>query len=201
MKNVLLVTSSPRGESSHSTRIATELAQSLGGNLVIRDLWRDRLPAIGPEFIHAIFTPEANRTPEQQIELLASDQAIAEIQRADVVVIAAGMINFGMPASLKTWIDLITRSGVTFKYGEAGPEGLLTGKRAVLVLAAGGVYSSGAMTAFDHLAPALKTNLEFLGIADIETIHIEGVAYGEEAVERALAAAGERSREVAGSVR
>ncbi len=201
MKNVLLVTSSPRGESSHSTRIATELAQSLEGNLIVRDLWRDRLPAIGPEFVHAIFTPEANRTPEQQIELLASDQAIAEIQNAEIIVIAAGMINFGMPAALKTWIDLISRAGVTFQYGEAGPKGLLAGKRAVLVLASGGVYSSGAMAGMDHLQPALRSNLQFLGITDIETVWIEGVAFGEDAVERALALAGERSREVAGSVR
>jgi FMN-dependent NADH-azoreductase len=201
MKNVLLVTSSPRGESSHSTRVATELAQSLAGNLVVRDLWRDRLTAIGPDFIHAVFTPEANRTPEQQIELLPSDQAIAEIQNAEVIVIAAGMINFGMPASLKTWIDLITRSGLTFQYGESGPEGLLTGKRAILVLATGGVYSTGALSAMDHLQPALRTNLEFLGITDIETVWIEGVGLGEDAVERALAQAGERSREVAGSVR
>lgn len=201
MKNVLLVTSSPRGESSHSTKVATELAQELGGNLVTRDLWRNPLAPIGPGFIHAIFTPEADRTAEQRSELIPSDQAIAEIQNADVLIVAAGMINFGMPAALKNWIDLITRAGVTFKYGEAGPQGLLTGKRAILVLAAGGVYSTGAMSAMDHLEPALRGNLEFLGITDIETIHIEGVAFGEEAVEKALSQAGERSRELVASVR
>jgi FMN-dependent NADH-azoreductase len=197
MKNVLLVTSSPRGELSHSTQVATELAQSLGGSLAIRELWRDPMPPIGTDFIHAIFTPEADRTAQQIALLRPSDEAIEEIQRADVVVIAAGMINFGMPAALKTWIDQITRSGLTFGYGESGPEGLLLGKRVVLVLAAGGVYTTGPSAALDHLSPALRTNLEFLGMTDIQTVWIEGVGFGEEATGKALSQARQRSKELA----
>jgi FMN-dependent NADH-azoreductase len=201
MKNVLLVTSSPRGEMSHSRRVATELAQKLGGNLTVRELWREPMTPIGPEFLQALSTPEAERTPQQWATLAPSDEALAEIQAADTVIVAAGMINFGMPATLKTWIDHIARAGVTFRYSEAGPEGLLKGKRLVLVLAAGGVYSSGPRAAMDHLEPALRTTLGFLGLTDVETIWIEGVAFGEVATELALTEAGERTRELVGSVR
>lgn len=201
MENVLLITSSPRGEMSHSRRVATELARELGGNLTVRELWRDPMNPIGPDFVHAVFTPEADRTPEQRVTLWASDEAVADIQAADTVIVAAGMINFGMPAPLKTWIDLISRAGVTFRYGESGPEGLLTGKRLVLVLAAGGIYSEGPMAAMNHLEPALRTSLGFLGLTDVETVWIEGVAFGEGATEQALALAEDRSRELVGSGR
>ncbi len=197
MKNVLLITSSPRGEASHSTRVATELAHQIGGDLTVRELWRERLAPIDPYFVHAVFTPEAARSPEQAASLALSDRSVAEVQKADVIIVAAGMINFGMPATLKTWIDLISRAGLTFRYSESGPEGLLKGKRLILVLAAGGVYSNGPMAPMDHLESALRANLGFLGLTDVKTVWIEGVAFGEESVERALAEAGARSREVA----
>ncbi len=197
MKNILLITSSPRGEASYSTQVATRLAQDLDGNLVVRDVASHALPSIGEAFVHASYTPEANRTAEQKSALELSDTLIAEVKAADVIVIGAAMINFGMPANLKTWVDLISRSGVTFKYGESGPEGLITGKIAKLVIAAGGVYSSGPMSAMNHLEPALRTNLGFIGITDVETIWIEGVAYGPEATEQALSAAKEKAAKIA----
>ena len=197
MKNVLLVTSSPRGEVSHSTNVATELARNLGGNLTIRELWRDPITPIGPEFVHAIFTPEAERTPEQRDLLRHSDEAIEEILAADVIVIAAAMINLGMPATLKTWIDLISRSGVTFRYSETGPVGMLHGKRVVLVLASGGVYTSGPGAAINYLEPHLRTGLDFVGLTNAETVWIEGVAFGEDAAQLALAQARQRARDLA----
>jgi FMN-dependent NADH-azoreductase len=200
MKNVLLLTSSPRGELSHSTQVATKLAQEIGGTLTVRELWRNPPPTIGPEFVHAVYTPEPHRTAAQREALAFSDEFIAELRAADLIVIGAGMINFGIPASLKSWIDHVTRKGETFEYGESGPVGLLTGKKLVLVLAFGGVYSSGPMESFDHLAPALHGVLGFLGLTDVETIRIEGVAYGEEAAAKALDGAGERVRELVGSV-
>jgi FMN-dependent NADH-azoreductase len=200
MQNVLLVTSSPRGEASFSTQLATELAGALGGNRTVRELWREPLAPIGPDFIQALFTPEDHRTPEQRALLAPSDEAVAELQRADVIVVGAGMINFGMPAQLKTWIDLITRAGLTFSYDETGPKGLLTGKRLVLVLASKGVYTTGPMQAWDHLEPALRTNLGFLGLTDVEIVRIEGVGSSEEATAQALATATVRVREVVASV-
>jgi len=201
MKNVLLVTSSPRGEASHSTQVATELAKSLGGNLTLRELWRDPVPPIGPAFVHAMFTPAEDRTPEQREVLAPSDAAIAELQQADVIIIAAGMINFGMPAALKTWIDLVTRADMTFSYATGRPEGLLTNKRLVLVLATGGVYTAGPMQAMDHLEPALRTSLGFLGLTNVETVRVEGVAHGEDATAQALVSAANQVREVIASVR
>jgi FMN-dependent NADH-azoreductase len=201
MKNVLLITSSPRGEMSHSSRVASELAQQVGGNLTIRELWRNPSEPIGPSFVHAAFTPEADRTAEQRGSLVLADTEIDELLAADVLIIAAGMINFGMPASLKTWIDQIARKGKTFHYTESGPEGLLKGKRAILVLAAGGVYSSGPMAGLNHLEPGLRAVLSFLGIADIETVWIEGIALGDESINQALKQATERTREVAASAR
>ncbi len=200
MKNVLLVTSSPRGEASYSTQAATELAQEIGGRLTKRELWRTPPAAIGPEFIHATFTPSSDRTPEQRAALALSDELITELREADVIVVGAGMINFGMPASLKSWIDHVARKDETFRYGEARPEGLLTGKRLVLVLAYGGVYSSGPYITSDHLEPALRTPLGFLGLTDVEVVKIEGASMGVETVERAMAEASARAREVASLV-
>jgi FMN-dependent NADH-azoreductase len=201
MSNVLLLTSSPRGEASYSTQIATELAQKItGAQLTVRELWRNPLPTLTPEFLHASFTPADSRTPEQREALALSDKLITELQAADIVIVAAGMINFGMPSPLKSWIDLVTRAGLTFRYGEAGAEGLVTGKKTIFVLATGGIYSEGPMTAMNHLEPPLRTNLGFLGLTDVETIVIEGVAMGPEMTEKALAAAHTKAEALATAV-
>ncbi len=200
MKNVLLITSSPRGEASHSTRVATEFASKIGGQTVLRELWREPLPAIGTDFALGIHTPPEQRTEGQKAAIAVSDALVDELKAADVIVIGAGMINFGLPATLKTWIDYITRSGLTFQYGESGPQGLVTGKKVILVLASGAVYSSGPFQAYNHLEPTLRTNLGFLGMTDVETIWLEGLVYGDEAVAGAVARADVRSQELATSV-
>lgn len=190
MTNLLLITSSPRGEASLSTQIATELVEEIQGvHVSVRDLVRFPLPHIDPEVVQAAYTPEADRTTRQREALALSDELIAELKNADIVVIGAGMINFGMPSGLKSWVDHVTRAGVTFRYGAAGPEGLVTGKRVILVLAMGGVYSAGPMAEWNHLGPHLQANLGFLGMTDTETIVIEGTAMGPEATEAALSAA------------
>lgn len=187
MKKVLLLTSSPRGEASLSTQIATELAKKIeNSQLVTRELWRDSLPHITPELIGAVYTPAEARTAEQVKSLALSDELVAELKAADVIVIGAGMINFGIPSTLKTWIDHIVRAGVTFSYGEAGPEGLVQGKKLILVLASGGVYSVGPMASFNHVEPYLRSSLGFLGLTDVETVLIEGTAMGPEATEQAV---------------
>ncbi|MGC4045543.1 MAG: FMN-dependent NADH-azoreductase [Armatimonas sp.] len=202
--NVLLLTTSPRGSESISTRMATELAQNVTGashqepsHLVVRDLVQNPLPHISPDFVLGMGTPEAERTAAQQQAVTLSDRLIAELQAADVVVIAAGMINFGVPSTLKAWIDHIARAGVTFRYGANGPEGLVTGKKAVLVLSQGGVYSSGPAQAMDHMEPYLRHLLGFIGLTDIETIRIEGLAMGPEAAEKTLAQAATRVQSLA----
>lgn len=187
MTNVLVLTSSPRGEAAHSTNVATELAGKIeNAHVTVRDLCRNPLPHITPAFVHAMYTPEKDRTPQQRDALALSDELVAELTASDVVIIAAGLINFGEPSTLKAWIDHVSRAGQTFRYSESGPVGLLKGKKAILVLAMGGVYSTGPMASFNHLEPHLRSVLGFLGITDIETVLIEGVGLGEEALEKAL---------------
>jgi FMN-dependent NADH-azoreductase len=108
---------------------------------------------------------------------------------ADTVVIAAGMINFGIPSSLKAYIDHVVRPGVTFRYGEKGPEGLVKGKKAYIVVARGGVYSQGPMQAYNFQDTYLKVALGFIGITDVEVIAVEGIAFGPEVAAQAVSTA------------
>ena len=108
------------------------------------------------------------------------------------------MVNFSVPSTLKAWIDYVTRPGATFEYTEHGTKGLLGGRRAILVLARGGLYSGGPMRTREHDEGYLRTVLAYLGITDIETILIEGVGLGPEHAERAVANAIRRATSVAG---
>ena len=193
MSQVLLVTSSPRVE-SYSTRVGRSLAEKLasrpGSSLTVRDLTRHPLPHIDDSFALARNTPADFLTSAQRETLATSDELLVELFAADTLVIAAGMINFGIPSSLKAYIDLIVRPGISFRYGEKGPEGLIKGKKAYLVVARGGVYTQGGpMQAYNFQDTYLKAALGFIGITDIEVIAVEGVAFGPEATEKAVSAA------------
>ncbi|MEK1850532.1 MAG: FMN-dependent NADH-azoreductase [Phyllobacterium sp.] len=194
MSSILLVTSSPRGAASHSTRVATELAQKLkaktpGAKIVTRDLAKNPLPHIDADYTSGIYTPAESRSAQQQSVVGVSDAIVDELFAADAVVIATGLINFNISSTLKSWIDHIARAGKTFSYGADGPKGLVTGKKVYLVIASGGVYSSGPAAPFDHATPYLKTTLGFLGMTDVEVVRIEGVAMGPEAEEKAISSA------------
>jgi FMN-dependent NADH-azoreductase len=194
MSQVLLVTSSPRGAASHSTRIAQSLADKLvagdpDAEIITRDLSKETLPHIGEDFVAGLFAPSDRLTAAQSAAIALSDRLIAEWFAADVIVLASSMINFGVSSTLKTYIDYLVRKGVTFSYTEKGPEGLVKGKKAFIVQASGGIYSEGPMKAIDFQEPYLKHILGFIGITDVEIIHIEGVAMGAEATEKALTAA------------
>jgi FMN-dependent NADH-azoreductase len=194
MSQVLLVTSSPRGAASHSTRIARALADRLASgdprsSVVVRDLFKEPPPHIGEDFVIARGIPQEQRTPEQNKALALSDQLVAELFAADALVIASSMINFGVSSTLKAYIDHVVRPGVTFRYNANGPEGLVKGKKAYIVRASGGVYSDGPMKVANFQDTYLKQILGFIGITDVEVIHIEGVAFGPEATEKALSAA------------
>jgi FMN-dependent NADH-azoreductase len=114
----------------------------------------------------------------QQVAVAKSDTYVGELLEADIIVIASAMINFSLSSPLKSWIDHVMRAGVTFQYSESGPKGLATGKKAYLVLARGGIYSDGPMKPLDFQAPYLKTTLGIIGITDVQSVLIEGVAYG-----------------------
>jgi FMN-dependent NADH-azoreductase len=197
MSKVLLVTSSPRGTASHSTQIARSLVDRLTSTdpkstVVVRDLSKDPLPHIGEDFVIGRGLSLEQRTTSQKIAIARSDELIGEIFAADVIVIASGMVNFGVPSTLKTWIDHVVRAGHTFRYGANGAEGLVKGKKAFIVHASGGVYSQGPAQAANFQDTYLKHVLAFIGITDVETISIEGIAYGPDVAEKAVAAAAQR---------
>ncbi|WP_217575468.1 FMN-dependent NADH-azoreductase [Mesorhizobium sp. GbtcB19] len=192
--SILLVTSSPRGAASHSTRIANDLALKLlaadpSNTLVVRDLVANPLPHIDADYSTGIFTPAESRTARQAEVVGVSDAVLDELFAADTVILATGFINFGISSTLKSWVDHVVRSGKTFAYGENGPKGFLTGKKVYVVLASGGIYSEGPAVQMDHAIPYLRTALGFVGMTDVDVIRVEGVARGGDAVNAALAKA------------
>lgn len=201
MKNILLIESSPRGNDSYSNQAARSIVNELqvrnpGAEVVERDLAANPPPHVGAAFIGGMYAAPEQRTPDQARAVALSDGLIDEVFAADTIVIAAPMHNFGPPSTLKSWIDHVARAGKTFSYGPNGPQGLLKGKHAIVVLASGGVYSNGPAKAFDFTEPYLRTVLGFLGVTDVDVVRVEGVASSAIGPEKALAAAGTQSRHV-----
>jgi FMN-dependent NADH-azoreductase len=125
----------------------------------------------------------------QLTALTLSNDLIAELQAADTIIIGAPMYNFGIPSTLKAWFDYVLRAGITFRYSESGSEGLLKGKRAVVVVSRGGLYSEGPAQALDSQEPHLRNLLAFIGITDVTFIRAEKLAFGPEIREQAIDAA------------
>jgi FMN-dependent NADH-azoreductase len=203
MRQILCLTSSPRRDTSYSNLVAARVLKELRivhpeAAITIRDLAGNPLPHIDEDFVTATRSVAGARTSRQRALVEQSDILVDELLDADTIVIAAAMINFGIPSALKAWIDYICRPGRTFRYTEHGTKGLLGGRRVILVLARGGVYSVGPMRADEHDESYLRSVLKSLGITDIETILIEGVALGAEAAERAVDSAIRRAGPVAG---
>ena len=197
MSNVLLITSSPRGELSYSSKVARALVDRLtagdpAARVVVRDLAAEPLPHIGGDFLASLGAPAESRSPAQAAALALSDRLIAEIKAADVIVIASAMINFGIASTLKTWFDYLLRAGETFAYVDHRPVGLVTGKKVYLAQARGGVYSDGPLQAANFQEPHLRTLLGFIGLTDVEAIAVEGVAFGPDVAEKAFASALDR---------
>ena len=118
-------------------------------------------------WIAANFTAEEERSDEQRLALAESDALVAELEQADIVIIGAPIYNFGVPAALKAWVDMIARARLTFRYTENGPKGLLTGKKAYVVIASGGVPVDSPV---DFATPYLRQALKFVGITDVEIV-------------------------------
>ena len=132
--------------------------------------------------------------PESEAELAAralSDALVAELAAADLLVIASPMYNFGMSSTLKAWFDHVLRAGITFRYAENGPEGLMKGKKAVVIESRGGFYSEGPAAAMDGQEPHIRTLLGFIGITDVTFVRAEKLGFGPEAAEAAIAEASE----------
>ena len=190
--SVLHIDSSPLGDHSVSrkltARVLAELKESHSDTqIVTRDLGTSPLPHLNGITVGAFFTPPDQRNEALNEALKQSDEVIDELFTADVIVIGAPMWNFGIPSSLKAWIDHIARVGRTFKYGASGPESLLpSSKKVIIVSSRGGIYSSGPMQVMDHQETYLKAILGFIGLHDVSIIRAEGVAMGEEAVKGAM---------------
>lgn len=179
MNNVLYLKSSILGEQSQSNALVDALRQHWTARYpqaahVSRDLAEQPLPHLTSQ--HLAQAPEIAKV------------ALDELKAADVLVVAAPMYNFGVPSTLKAWLDHVLKAGETFRYTAEGPQGLLTGKRAVVLASSGGVYSHGPYQAADFVVPYLTAALGFMGIVDVQVVRIEGVALGEAGVASRAAA-------------
>ena len=174
---VLRVDSSARREGSISRRLADALIERLERqerviDLRVRDLAVQPPGLVDAAWLDASSTPDEARSPAQHAALAESEALVAELMDADVVVIGVPIYNFGVPATLKAWVDLVARARLTFRYTENGPEGLLRGKRAFLVAASGGTAIGSEI---DFATGYLRHVLGFLGIDEVETIAADRV--------------------------
>jgi FMN-dependent NADH-azoreductase len=166
-KTLLRIDASARTEGSVSRKLADDVAARLApAQTITRDLG-DGLPLINGDWIAANFTPEDERTDAQRKTLALSDTLVNELKSADTLLISAPIYNFSVPSSLKAWIDLVARAGVTFRYTPDGPRGLLEGKRAILVVASGGTEVDSPI---DYATPYLRHVLSFIGITDVQVV-------------------------------
>lgn len=194
MKTLLQINTSIHSDTGESSRLAGRLvaawrAANPGGTIVTRDLVRELVPHLTAERFQAFLARPEVRTPAQQSDVDYSDRLIAELRRADTIVIGLPMYNFGVPSMLKAYFDHVARSGETFRYTENGPVGLLTGKKAYVVAARGGVHAG---TTMDTQTAYMRNFLGFLGITDIEFVYAEGLAMGEASRQAGLAGAAAR---------
>lgn len=192
---VLHIDSSPLNDRSFSRKTSAKVVEGItsrypDAKIITRDYGANPLPHVSAKVLEAFFSDPNRRSAEQSEALKASDQAIADFLAADILVIGTPMWNFGLPSSLKAWIDHIVRAGVTFRFTPTGAETLVPpGKKAIIASSRGGIYAQGPMAAMDHQETHLEAVLRFLGVSDISIVRTEGVAMGAESVNKALAQA------------
>ncbi len=189
---LLHIDSSILGDHSASRQLSRSVVQSFtatqpGTEVVYRDLANEALSHFSSATLAAAGTPLEGRDAAQQLEVETNEAPLEEFLAADVVVIGAPMYNFTIPSQLKAWIDRITVAGRTFRYSEAGPEGLCKDKKVIIVSTAGGLHA-GQPTSAGH-DDLLKVLFGFLGVSDLQFVSAHGLAYGEEPRANALSAA------------
>ncbi len=180
MKQILIIEASPRGAESASRQLTHKLKERLAMQypevrFVERDLAKDPLPHLDHPTVKAIFTRDQAEAESLKGVLHLSNQLTDEVLSSDLLVIASPLWNFGLPSSLKAWVDHIVRPGRTFRYTADGADGLAVGKQAILVLASGGVFTDGPWKAWDTEEPYLRLILSFIGIVDVKTVRAEGM--------------------------
>lgn len=184
MTNILHIDASIRGADSISRDLSRRLIQSLqdqsGAQVTTRNLAQNALPFIDEARFSANLTAPADRSANQQALAAIADELIAELQEADVIVLGVPVYNFTMPSTLKAWADLVARAGTTFRYTQDGPEGLLTGKKAYVLIASGGTPMGSEI---NFLTPWLRHFLAFIGITDVQMVAADGIM-GEDGAEK-----------------
>ncbi|RDE67665.1 FMN-dependent NADH-azoreductase [Aggregatibacter segnis] len=185
MNNVLVLKSSILEDNSQTNQLSDYFVSKLAGkNVVIRDLAANQLPYFDATAATAL---RGQPTSAEENALLAlSDELVTEIKKADTLIINAPMYNFHIPTQLKSYFDFIARPRVTFQYSEKGPEGLLKGKKAVVLAAFGGFHQNQPT---DLVTSYMKAILGFVGISDVQFVYMEGIGFGPEAIEKAQAKA------------
>lgn len=189
MKTVLVINSSVSGAHSVSRvlveHVVAELAKAdPSARIVYRDVGEAPIPHLTAETVAGV-----RGTPQTESELRTrrlSDELIAELRAADTLIIGAPMYNFGVPTGLRAWFDHVLRAGETFSYSEAGPQGLLSGKRALIIESRGGLYSEGPAKVIDFQEPYLRQLLGFIGVKDVSFIHAEKIGFGPQARDAAI---------------
>ncbi|WP_440904104.1 FMN-dependent NADH-azoreductase [Catenovulum sp. SX2] len=174
---ILRINSSLFGNNGASTQIIDNLVEQLSAKLthvevITRDFSTQAIPHVDGEWIGALMTPEQDKSDEQIAKTQFSDKLIAEVKEADYLVIAAPMYNFNVPSMLKAWFDHLARAGVTFKYTENGPVGLMADKPVFVVTTRGGMHKD---TSRDTEVQFIRTFLNFIGLTQIEFIYAEGL--------------------------
>jgi FMN-dependent NADH-azoreductase len=193
MPTLLRIDSSPLGaDASFSRQLTTEFVRQWqeahpGGKVITRDLAATNLPPVTREWVQAVYTPEADRTPEQRQVLAVSDELIGELKNAGEYVFGIPMYNFSVPAVVKLWIDQIVRIGKTFSYENGAPAGLLGDKKATFLIASGGVYDQGSpMAVMNFVEPYLRSVFGFIGLKDTAFINAGGTSRLRYGVEREI---------------
>ncbi|HAV1572162.1 FMN-dependent NADH-azoreductase [Vibrio parahaemolyticus] len=186
MSRVLALKSSILGDYSQSNKLVEYFIKNVDQDkLTVRDLAANPLPVLDFAVATALRATE-DLSQEQQVVVDLSDTLIEEVKAADTLVIAAPMYNFTIPTQLKNWIDLIARAGVTFKYTESGVQGLIEGKKAIVVTTRGGIHKDSPT---DNVTPYLRTVLGFVGITDVEFVYAEALNMGEDAASKGISEA------------
>ncbi|EPD6976129.1 FMN-dependent NADH-azoreductase [Vibrio sp. Vb2704] len=186
MSRVLALKSSILGDYSQSNKLVEDFIKNVDQDkLTVRDLAANSLPVLDFAVATALRATE-DLSQEQQAVVDLSDTLIEEVKAADTLVIAAPMYNFTIPTQLKNWIDLIARAGVTFKYTENGVQGLIEGKKAIVITTRGGIHKDSPT---DNVTPYLRTVLGFVGITDVEFVYAEALNMGEDAAAKGISEA------------
>jgi FMN-dependent NADH-azoreductase len=180
--DILHIDSAITGDASVSRQLTAQIVAKLKAanptaSVTYRDL-NQGVPAIDTDWFKAVRLAPQNPTADQQALVATSDAYLREVQDADVLVIGLPIYNFTLTAQLKNWLDQIARAGLSFRYTETGPEGLLKGKRAIIAYTAAGTPMGSDL---DFASGYLRHMLGFLGISDVEFVAADGLAFDREA--------------------